>query len=84
MAKKITTGAKLEHYIHEEMKKHKCCDSPVYPSVYWHIDDGDGHNWDVDILSVDPAYEPQCEECDDLIQEAVQALRAQYKLLHHG
>ena len=84
MGKKIATGAELEHFILEEMKKHKCCDTPIYPSVYWHIDDGDGHNWDVDILAVGSGYLAQCEECEDRIQDAVQALRAQYKLLKNS
>jgi hypothetical protein len=78
MAKQVLSREQIETLIDEEMEKHSMC-SGSYAGVYWHREE-EGCNWDVDILPDEGSSNTMCEECDDLIQEAVQTLRAKYSI----
>jgi hypothetical protein len=76
MAKQVRSREQIEALIAEEMKKYNVC-TGAYSGAYWHREE-EGCNWDVDILLGLGSSDAMCEECDNQIQEAVQALRAMY------
>ena len=82
MNKQVLSREQINALITVELKKHDVCKG-AYASAYWHQED-EGCNWDADILPSAGASSAMCEACDDLIQEALQALRAKYKFAEHG
>lgn len=83
MAKKVISVAEIASRISGEMGKYPQCAGTIPPQVYWHIED-EGCNWDVDILPGPGSSNAMSEECDNCIQEAVQALRANYNVFEPG
>ncbi len=79
MEKQALFRHQIQALIAEEMTKHQAC-AGAYPGAYWHRED-EGCNWDVDILPGPTASFAQCEECDNCLQEALQALRAKYDII---
>ena len=80
MAKKVVSAAEISGLIARELEKHPQCANVWTPQVFWHVEDG-GSNWDVDIHANTNSDADACEDC---IREAVQALRAKYKVFGPG
>jgi hypothetical protein len=80
MEKESLSGNDLESLLIEEMNKIEACRGGLFPSVY-RVAEEDGCNWDVDILLGPDSTMAHWEKCEDCMQEALQALRAKYRLL---
>lgn len=76
MKKQVVSAEDLTRLITQEMEKHKACEGTLRAEVFWH-EEHEGCNWDVDILG---GSNREAEACDDCIDDAVRALRANYNL----
>lgn len=80
MSKTVISVAEITAQITRVLEKHPECAKVWPPQIFWHKEGGRS-DWDINIFANSDA---DAEACDDCIWQAVQALRAKYKVLEPG